>query len=103
MLSPQQVILELMVMCGKSGKVIKVYFVVGAGTEVRVLGAPLHMKQGQVPFVIEARMVYCTRQAHKSPHNPGKRPNKESIVNVARSWCGARFPWTLKSRPVSHG
>ena len=68
MLSPQQVILELMVMCGKSDKVIKVHFVVGVGTGVRVLGALLHMKQGRVPFVIEAGMVYCTRQAHKSPH-----------------------------------
>ena len=44
MLSPQQVILDLTVMYGKSDKVIKVHFVVGAGTGVRVLGALLHMK-----------------------------------------------------------
>ena len=61
MLFPQQVILELMVMYGKSDKIIKVYFVVGAGTGVRVLGALSHMKQGWVPFVIEAGMVYHTR------------------------------------------
>ena len=47
MLSPQQVILEVMVMCGKSDNVIKVHFIVGAGTGVRILRALLHMKQGE--------------------------------------------------------
>ena len=53
----------------------------------------------EVIFVVRARTILCTRQAHKNHTNDlGKRPNKGVLLIMLNKHCSVRLLWTWMCR-----